>query len=103
MPSSWGNLVLRHDSFEDCPLTYVLSPEGERKLPSPLLCKGEGQGEGSSCSRIIPHHIKCVAALALVLAVARMTMPTCAAQGLVDFQETPWNRLSDRNISEWGQ
>ena len=42
-------LLLRHGSFDDCPLTFILSPEGERRLPSPLSCKGEGQGEGSSC------------------------------------------------------
>jgi len=67
--------MLRHDSFEDCPLTFILSPEGERKLPSPLLRKGEGvpavacrlaeagQGEGSFCSPIIPHQMKVVVAL----------------------------------------
>ncbi len=41
-------LVLRHNSSNDRPLTLLLSPDGERKLPSPLLCKGEGQGEGFS-------------------------------------------------------
>src|SRR5580704_7872692 len=33
----------RHDSLDGCPLTLILSPEGERKLPSPLSYKGEDQ------------------------------------------------------------
>ena len=33
-------LVLRRDSSNDRPLTLILSPGGERKLSSPLSCKG---------------------------------------------------------------
>ena len=41
----------RWELFDDDPLTLILSPEGERKIPSPF--RGEGQGEGSSGSQIM--------------------------------------------------
>jgi len=55
--------VLRYDSFDECPLTLILSPGGERRRPSPL--------RRSSCKGwIVAHQIKWVLGLVLLVLLA---------------------------------